>query len=64
MNDPITWEEPTRNKSIDVDQRKAYLNAFSESKLSVYERIQMFPNYLQTKYIRKFISRYEIYKKY
>lgn len=63
INDPIAWEEPSRNKSIDVDQRKAYLNAFSESKLSVYERIQSFPIYLQTTYIRKFISRYEIYKK-
>ena len=63
MNDPIAWEEPSRNKSIDIDQRKAYLNAFSESQLSVYERIQSFPIYLQTTYIRKFISRYEIYKK-
>ena len=63
MNDPIALEEPSRNKSIDVDQRKAYQNAFSESNLSVYERIQSFPIYLQTTYIRKFISRYEIYKK-
>ena len=63
MTDPIAWEEPSRNKSIDIDQRKAYLNAFSESQLSVYERIQSFPIYLQTTYIRKFISRYEIYKK-
>jgi hypothetical protein len=63
MNDPITWEEPSRNKSIDVDQRVAYQNAFSESQLSFYERIQSFPIYLQTTYIRKFISRYEIYKK-
>ena len=63
MTDPIAWEEPSRNKSIDIDQRKAYLNAFSESELSVYERIQSFPIYLQTTYIRKFISRYEIYKK-
>jgi hypothetical protein len=64
MNDPITWEEPSRNKSIDVDQRVAYQNAFSESQLSFYERIQSFPIYLQTTCIRKFISRYEIYKKY
>jgi len=63
MNDPIAWEEPSRNKSTDIDQRKAYLNAFSESQLSVYERIQSFPIYLQTTYIRKFVSRYEIYKK-
>ena len=50
MNDPIAWEEPSRNKLIDVDQRKAYLNAFSESQLSVYEKIQSFPIYLQTTY--------------
>ena len=63
MKDPIAWEEPSRNNSIDVDQRIAYQNAFSESQLSFYERIQSFPIYLQTTYIRKFISRYEIYKK-
>lgn len=63
MKDPIAWEEPSRNKSIDVDQRVAYQNAFSDSELSVYEKIQSFPIYLQTTYIRKFISRYEIYKK-
>lgn len=63
MKDPISWEEPSRNKSADIDQRRSYEEAFSGSKLSTYEKIQSFPNYLQTTYMRKFISRYEIYKK-
>jgi hypothetical protein len=63
MNDPISWEEPSRNRQSDVSQRQLYEQAFSASKLSTYEKIQSFPNYLQTTYMRKFVSRYEIYKK-
>ena len=61
--DPISWEEPSRNRSVDVEQRVALENAFHQSNLSTYEKIQSFPNYLQTTYVRKFISRYEIYAK-
>lgn len=62
MQDPISWEEPSRSKATDVAQRRNYLEAFVESKLPLYEKIQSFPAYLQTTYLRKFISRYEIYK--
>lgn len=61
--DPISWEEPTRNRNIDVSQRSEYLNLFLNSQVPVYERIKTFPNYIQTGYLRKFITRLEIYKK-
>ena len=62
-NDPISWEEPSRNKNVDVEQRKEMQRLFMESEVSVYERIKCFPKYVQTTYLRKFVTRYEIYKK-
>jgi len=62
-NDPISWEEPSRNKRLDIEQRIEFRRLFEESETDIYERIKMFPKYVQTTYLRKFITRYEIYKK-
>ena len=60
--DPISWEEPSRNRSQDVKQREDLESLFLESKISAYEKIKCFPNYVQTTYLRKFITRLKIYE--
>ena len=60
--DPISWEEPSRNRPQDVGQRAHLESLFLNSTISTYEKIKCFPNYVQTTYLRKFITRLEIYK--
>jgi len=60
--DPISWEDPTRNRVIDVEQRLQLLKLIESSGLNDLEKIKCFPRFIQTTYIRKFISRLKIYE--
>jgi hypothetical protein len=60
--DPISWEDPSRNTSLDTQQRLNLLNNLQHTSLSVVEACKSFPRFVQTTYIRKFITRHEIYK--
>jgi hypothetical protein len=61
--DPIPWEEPTRNSDLDVMQRESLEQIIENSELSNVELVKQFPKFIQSTYLRKFISRYELYKK-
>ena len=43
-NDPISWEESSRNKNIDVEQRKEFRRLFLGSETDVYEKLKCFQN--------------------
>lgn len=61
--DPIPWEEPSRNSDNDRLQRERLNSLIEESSLSNVELVKQFPKFVQTTYLRKFVSRLELYKK-
>lgn len=60
--DPIPWEEPSRNTASDIDQRIRLSKLIECSSLTGVEIVKQFPKFVQTKYLRKFLSRFELYK--
>ena len=60
--DPIGWEDPKRNSKLDIYQRHLLLNNIESTVLSPVETLKAFPRFIQTTYIRKFVSRHESYK--
>ena len=61
--DPARFTEPGRTTSAEVDYRVGLEGYFRESVGSNVEKLQNFPKYVPTQDIRRFVGRYEIFKK-
>ena len=61
--DPARFLEPGRTKSSEVEYRRALDMFFDKSIGSNVEKLQNFPKYIPTQDLRRFVSRYEIYRK-
>ena len=61
-DDPFTWEEPSRNRLIDIEQRINLDKNIKMSNLADVEKLKSFPRFVQTTYIRKFVSRLKVYE--
>lgn len=63
MKDPARFQEPSRTTAGEVDYRSDLENYFTESVGSNVEKLQNFAKYVPTQDVRRFITRYELYKK-
>lgn len=61
--DPARFQEPGRTTPAEVNFRSRLESYFEESQGSHVEKLQNFPKYVPTQDLRRFVSRYEIYKK-
>jgi len=63
VRDPSRFFEPARTTPKEVDYRTALEGFFQASLGSNVEKLQNFPKYVPTQDLRRFISRYELYRK-
>ena len=61
--DPSRFTEPTRTTQKEINYRKNIDNYFAKSIDSNVEKLQNFAKYVPTQDLRKFICRYELFKK-
>jgi hypothetical protein len=61
-SDPVRFHEPDRTTHAEVDFRLGLEDYFVQSLGSNVEKLQNFPKYVPTQDIRRFISRYELFK--
>lgn len=62
-NDPARFIEPTRTKSSEIELRSEMDNYYSNSIGTNIEKLQNFSKYVPTQELRKFICRYELFRK-
>jgi hypothetical protein len=62
-NDPARFIEPTRTKSSEIELRSEADAYFSNSIGTNIEKLQNFSKYVPTQELRKFICRYELFRK-
>lgn len=63
MTDPARFHDVRTNSKKDVEYRIALEKYFTQSIGSNVEKLQNFAKYVPTQYLRKFFSKYEIFKK-
>ena len=61
-SDPNRFHEKSRTTSSEIEFRQALDRYYSESIGSNVEKIQNFPKYISTQDMRRFVSRYELFK--
>jgi len=63
VNDPARFIEPTRTKDSEIELRSETDMYFSSSTGTNIEKLQNFSKYVPTQELRKFICRYELFRK-
>jgi len=63
ITDPARFQEPARTTASEVDFRVGLESYFRQSIGSNVEKLQNFPKYVPTQDLRRFIGRYEIFRK-